>query len=704
MLRQYELVERVRNYDPEADESLINRAYVFSVARHGSQKRASGDPYFSHPIEVAGILTDLLLDDRTIVTALLHDTLEDTVTTPEEIERLFGADILRMVDGVTKLSKIEAQSESERAAENLRKFLLAMSDDIRVLLVKLADRLHNMRTLHFIKKPEKRKRIARETMDIYAPLAERIGMYEFMREMQLLAFQQLEPEAYESITRRLAQLNEGGGDKVARIAAGLQQMLSTAGMRVTVSGREKHPYSIWRKMEERHTSFEQLSDIMAFRVIADSTDDCYRALGVIHQRYKMVPGRFKDYISTPKRNGYQSLHTTVIHDEDARIEIQIRSERMHRDSEFGLAAHWAYKEKTQPDGQAGWLRDLVEILEQSQDADELLEHTKMAMYQDRIFAFSPRGEVHQLPRGATPIDFAYAVHTNLGNQAVGAKINGRLMTLHTPLENGDQVEILKSDAQEPQPGWLGFAITGKARAAIRRSIRQKQRAEMIALGEKLYEEIVSRLPSELAETVGDKALSAALKRLQLQDRAALMIAIATNSVSDIAVLNALVPGSAPEDDDGKYARDRAHTQSHAISMLGLTPGIAFTLSDCCHPVPGDRIVGLRRPGEPIEVHTIACLALEAGEDADWADLAWDDKASGGTARLSVVVKNQPGALAAVANIFGVNKANILNLQLVNRDGPFHTDIIDVEVENAAHIARIIAALSAIEPVMQAERV
>jgi len=697
MLRQYELVEKVRRYDPDADEALINRAYVFSVAKHGSQKRASGDPYFSHPIEVAGILTDLFLDDASIVTALLHDTLEDTLTTPEEIERLFGPEILRLVDGVTKLSKIEAQTENERAAENLRKFLLAMSDDIRVLLVKLADRLHNMRTLHFIASPEKRRRIARETMDIYAPLAERIGMYDFMREMQLLAFAQLEPEAYDTITRRLTLLKTDDDDKVVRIAEGLRKILSSAGLHVTVSGREKHPYSIWRKMQERHISFEQLSDIMAFRVITDSTEDCYRALGAIHQRYKMVPGRFKDYISTPKRNGYQSLHTTVVHEENARIEIQIRSERMHRESEFGLAAHWAYKQHDQtPDGQAGWLRDLIEILEQSHDADELLEHTRMAMYQDRIFAFTPKGELHQLPKGSTPVDFAYAIHTTLGNQTVGAKINGRVVPLRTQLENGDQVEILKSDAQEPQPGWLGFAVTGKARAAVRRYIRQKQRGETVALGRKIYDEIVRRLPVE----VGDKALKAAVKRLSLDDEAGLMVAIGTNRVSDAAVMEALVPGST---NDKKGGRNRTH-QTEAVSILGLTPGIAFSLGECCHPVPGDRIVGVRRPGEPIEVHTIDCLALETGHDADWVDLSWDSKSSGGTARLSVIVKNQPGALAAVAHIFATNKANILNLQLVNRDGPFHTDLIDIEVDDVAHLARILSALRAVEAVVQAERV
>ena len=696
MLRQYELVERVKRYDPDADEAMINRAYVFSVQKHGTQKRASGDPYFSHPIEVAGILTDLYLDDQTIVTALLHDTIEDTLVTREEIEQAFGPDIARLVDGVTKLSKIEAQTESERAAENLRKFLLAMSDDIRVLLVKLADRLHNMRTLHYIAKPEKRRRIARETMDIYAPLAERIGMYDIMREMQLLAFEQLEPEAYDSITRRLAQLKEGGGDKVARIASGLQLMLGQAGLDVTVSGREKHPFSIWRKMQERHISFEQLTDVMAFRVITDSTEDCYRALGVIHQRYKMVPGRFKDYISTPKRNGYRSIHTTVIHGENARIEVQIRSKDMHRDSEYGVAAHWAYKQRTdnQEQGQEAWVRDLVEILEQSQDADELLENTRLAMYQDRIFAFTPRGELHQLPKGSTPVDFAYAVHTRLGNQTVGAKVNGRVVPLRTVLENGDQVEILKSDGQEPQAGWLTFVITGKARAAIRRYIRNKQRGETIKLGEKLYEEIVGRLPVE----VGDKALTAALKRLKLEDRAALMIAIATHRVTDGEVMEALIPGSTEGEKE-------SHPQQNApVSIRGLTPGIAYKLGECCHPVPGDRIVGIRRTGEPIEVHTIDCRTLEAGQDDDWVDLSWDSKSKGGTARLQVIVKNQPGALAAVANVFGATKANILNLQLVNREGPFHTDIIDLEVADAQHLSRIVSALRALDTVVQADRV
>src|SRR6476469_6423657 len=540
VLRQYELVEKVRTYDPDADEGLINRAYVFSMKAHGTQVRASGDPYFSHPIEVAGILTDLKLDDQTIVTAILHDTIEDTLATTDEIEKHFGKDIARLVAGVTKLSKIEAQSENERAAENLRKFLLALSDDIRVLLVKLADRLHNMRTLHHIKSEDKRRRIARETMDIYAPLAERIGMYEMMTEMQTLAFRQLEPDAFASITRRLQQLTESGGDLVNRIGLGLQLYLADNGLEAEVTGRQKHPFSIWKKMAERHISFEQLSDVMAFRIIVADVGDCYRALGLIHSRWPMVPGRFKDYISTPKRNGYRSLHTSVIHDSKMRIEIQIRSREMHEQAERGLAAHWAYKEgKPQADLHVPWVDDLVEILDHAESPEELLEHTRMAMYQDRIFAFTPKGELIQLPKGATPVDFAYAVHTDLGDQTVGAKINGRVMPLRTPLENGDQVEILVSKAQHPQPSWLSFVVTGKARAKIRRFVKSKEREETIALGRKIFEEIVQRLP----DPVGWEKIAEGLKRLHFHDDASLMEAIALKRVSDVAVMEAMVPGS-----------------------------------------------------------------------------------------------------------------------------------------------------------------
>ena len=695
MLRQYELVEKVRGYDPDADEAMLNRAYVFSMKAHGSQTRASGDPYYSHPIEVAGILTDLHLDDETIVTAILHDTIEDTLATPAEIKKVFGKNVARLVDGVTKLSKIEAQSESQRAAENLRKFLLAMSDDIRVLLVKLADRLHNMRTLHHLKDPEKRRRIARETMDIYAPLAERIGMYEFMTEMQTLAFRELEPDAYASITRRLERLNEsGGGDLIQRIGRGIRAHLEANGVEAEVTGREKHPYSIWRKMEERHVSFEQLSDVMAFRAIVGSVEECYRTLGLIHQRWPMVPGRFKDFISTPKRNGYRSIHTTIIHDEQMRIEIQIRTREMHAQAEHGLAAHWAYKEGAQlATTEHPWINDLVEILDHAATAEELLEHTRMAMYQDRIFAFTPKGELIQLPKGATPVDFAYAVHTDLGDQTVGAKINGRVMPLRTPLDNGDQVEILTSKAQHPQPGWLSYVVTGKARAKIRRWVKSKEREETVALGRKIFDEIVQRMPAK----VGWEAITEGLRRLHLPDDDALMEAIALKRIDDVQVMEALIPGSATRDGI------KPPPQRTAISIKGLTPGVAFQLAECCHPIPGDRIVGLRREGEGIEVHMIGCESLADGVDADWVDLAWGDQSDGGAAKLQAVIKNQPGSLAVIAGVLGSHGANIVSMDQTSRDGSFHTFQFDLEVHDVQHLMRIIAALRATDVVSTAER-
>lgn len=700
MLRQFQLVERVRDYDPQADEDALNRAYVFTVQKHGSQKRASGDPYFSHPIEVAGILTDLKLDEQTIITAMLHDTLEDTLTTHEEIERLFGPEVARLVDGVTKLSQIEqkeiaAETERERAAENLRKFLLAMSDDIRVLLVKLADRLHNMRTLHHIPKPEKRRRIARETMDIYAPLAERIGMYEFMREMQLLAFRELEPDAYATITGQLDKLTRGGIDRVQMISDEIAALLKAEGIDADVTGRAKHPYSVWRKMQERHVSFEQVTDIMAFRVITASADDCYRALGMIHRKWKMVPGRFKDFISTPKRNGYQSLHTTVMRGENMRVEIQIRSREMHRQGEFGLAAHWAYKQGTLPDGQAGWIRDLVEILDQAQDADELLEHTRMAMYQDRIFAFTPKGALHQLPKGATPVDFAYAVHTRLGDRTVGAKVNGRLVPLRTQLANGDTVEILTSEKQSPEPAWMGFVATGKARAAIRRHVRHKERDETVALGKTLFEEIVRRLPVK----VGDKAIKAAVERLKLADVSDLHYAVGRQRLRDSEVMEALVPGVVA---DMKRAGVRIDP-ARPISIEGLTPGVAFQLAECCHPVPGDRIVGLARPDKGIEIHAIDCDSLASGEDADWIDVRWQRDSEGGTARLMVVVRNEPGTLSEMTGIIARAGANIVNLRLSSREGGFHAFDMAIEVKDVQHLMSIISSLRASDAVVSADR-
>jgi GTP pyrophosphokinase len=495
MIRHFELVEKVRAYEPEVDEDLIDRAYVFSMKAHGSQKRASGDPYISHPLEVAGILTDIRLDQDSIVTALLHDTVEDTLATIEEIEGLFGPEVARLVDGVTKLSRIELQSDHTREAENFRKFLLAMSEDIRVLLVKLADRLHNMRTLRHIKSAEKRRRIAVETMEIFVPLAERIGLREWKDELEDLAFVEINPEAHDSILARLEFLREQGGALAQEIIEELSKTLQDAGIPAIVTGREKRPYSIWAKMQRNRVPFEQLADIIAFRIILDDTALCYQALGVLHGAYPVVPGRFKDYISTPKPNGYSSIHTCVIGPGRHRIEVQMRTKRMHDIAERGVAAHWQYKQGQMPEREGrkfGWMRELLQILEHAEGPEEFLEHTKLEMYQDNVFCFTPRGDLINLPRGATPVDFAYAVHSNIGNTCVGAKINGRIMPLRTQLENGDQVEIIISKAQTPSPTWENFVVSGKARSAIRRFTRTREVQEYTYLGrailEKAFEE------------------------------------------------------------------------------------------------------------------------------------------------------------------------------------------------------------------------
>jgi len=469
VIRQFELVERVKAYDKYADEDAINKAYVFALKAHGNQKRASGDPYFSHPLEVAGILTQYKLDAKTIITALLHDTIEDTEVTTDDVRSNFGEEVAQLVDGVTKLARIELQSEQSDQAENFRKLVLAMSEDIRVLLVKLADRLHNMRTLHYIKKPEKRRAIALETMEIYAPLAERIGMQEMKNELEDLAFAELNPDARNSILARIKFLREEGKDNVASIVEKLKDILAKNGVTAEIFGREKTPYSIWRKMQKKNISFEQVADVIAFRILVDNVADVYRSLGIIHQAYHVVPGRFRDYISTPKANDYQSVHTGVIGPDRQRIEIQIRTREMNQIAELGVAAHWQYKQDVS-DKAAGrnfqWMRELLEILDQAANPDDFLENTKLEMFPDQVFCFTPAGDVIALPAGATPVDFAYAVHSEIGDTCVGAKVNGRSVPLRTELNNGDQVEIITSKAQTPSPVWkISWSRAARARVS-----------------------------------------------------------------------------------------------------------------------------------------------------------------------------------------------------------------------------------------------
>jgi len=712
MMRQYELVERVKAYDPHADEDKLNRAYVFSMKAHGSQTRESGDAYFSHPLEVAGILTRYKLDDDTIVTALLHDTVEDTLTTLPEIERQFGQEVARLVDGVTKLSRIELQSEASRQAENFRKLLLAMSEDIRVLLVKLADRLHNMRTLRFIQQSERRRRIARETMDIYAPLAERIGMHDMKDELEDLAFAELNPDARESIVTRLVYLRDQGGGLVRRIIEELTLKLKEEGLEAKISGREKQPYSIWRKMQKRNVAFEQLSDIMAFRMVVDSSADCYRALGILHSHYPVVPGRFKDYISLPKANGYHSLHTGVFGPEKQRIEIQIRTAEMHEIAEYGVAAHWEYKQGAPKDGKRyRWLRELLEILEHASNPDEFLEHTKLEMFRDQVFCFTPKGDLIGLPAGATAVDFAYQIHSELGDRCVGCKINGRMMPLKTLLKNGDQVEIATSRSQTPSPEWERFVVTPKARARIRRFIRTQRRQEYLTLGRSILEKAFHQAGYEFSE----KALDGVLKIFKLEDVEHLVASVGEGVHTGREVLYAVYPGLkqqlARDVKSGKVvplakARARGQAGENAVPIRGLIPGMAIHFGGCCHPLPGDRIVGLVTTGKGVTIHTIDCATLERYSDTPerWLDVGWNEEAPDAhVGRITVVVANEPGTLGELTTLIGKQKGNITNLRITNRSTEFFEIAVDIAVEDVRHLTNIMAALRASPAINSVER-
>ena len=711
LMRQTELVNRVKAYDPDADEALLDKAYVYAMQAHGKQFRASGDPYFAHPLEVAAILTDLKLDVATIATALLHDTVEDTLVTLEDIRVNFGEEIAGLVDGVTKLSQLELFSERTKQAENFRKLMLAMSNDIRVLLVKLADRLHNMRTIGFIPDPAKRRRIAQETLDIYAALAGRIGMQNMREELEDLAFAELQPEARNSIVTRIAQLEDVRVDRIARIAEQLKAKLAENGLEARVSGRAKRPYSIWRKLKDKQLNFEQLSDILGFRIIVATLADCYRALGVLHTNWQMVPERFKDFISTPKPNGYRSIHTTVIGPERQRVEVQIRTQEMHDIAERGVAAHWRYREHVEAGdrGEANaleWLRDMVELLERGDSAEEFLEHSRLNMYQDQVFCFTPKGDLISLPKGATPIDFAYAVHTDLGNHCVGAKINGKQVPLHTPLGNGDQVEIIRTREQTPSPLWEQFVVTGRARAEIRRFLRHAARDEHIAFGRKILAKVFADEGFELT----DKAIDGVAKKLRFSKAEDVFAETGRGSLRGHEVLEAVFPELKRDPERRKQAAFKEPgVKRMPISLRGSKEGISYHLGQCCHPLPGDRIVGLRVPGEGIVIHTVDCEELERAEAdmEEWLDVSWNTNAAEGgpsVARIVVRTKNVPGSLAAVATVIGSNGGNIFNLKVAARNPLFFEFLIDIEVRDVAHLQNIIGALRVNASVESVDRV
>ena len=736
-MRQYELVERVTRYHPDADEALLNKAYVYAMQKHGTQLRASGDPYFSHPLEVAAILTDLKLDDATIAVGLLHDTIEDTDATRAEIDTLFGEDIGRLVEGLTKIKKLDLVSRKATQAENLRKLLLAISADIRVLLVKLADRLHNMRTLQH-KPAARRLPIAEETLEIYAPLAGRMGMNDMRQELEELAFRTVNPSARQTVVNRLAELGEQQGGLIKEIEADLHRRFSERGIEAEIIGRQKQPYSIFRKMERKAISFEQLSDIFGFRVVVGSVDECYAVLGIIHTAWSSIPGRFKDYISTPKQNEYHSIHTTVIGPRHQRVELQIRTGSMDQVAEYGIAAHALYKDGIAPDGAVApnsgtepardghrvggfdaevqayeWLRRTVEILAEGDTPEEFLEHTKLELFRDQVFCFTPKGRLIALPRGATPIDFAYAVHTELGNTSISCRINGRPMPLTSELQNGDEVEIVGSANQVPQPAWENFVVTGKARSAIRRASRIAIRQQFAGIGRHMLVRAFEQAKLEIS----DAELEAALPRLAQHDLEDMLAAVGRGEVPPGDVIKAVHPNhrAVPDVERKQSLRSRAVRRSKrakprapAVPIRGVEGGDAIRYGPG-GAVPGDRIVGIMTPGEGVTVYPIQSPALKEFDDLPerWLDVRWAiDSGSEQRfpARIKVTARNEPGSLARIAQIIGVSLANISNIRIVRSAPDFSDIVIDIEVTDLKHLTRVIAELRRQPMVSTASRV
>ncbi len=737
-MRQYELVERVKRYNPAANEDLLNRAYVYAMQAHGTQKRASGDPFFAHPLEVAAILTDLHLDDATIIAAVLHDTVEDTAATLEEIRRLFGDEIGALVDGLTKLKRLDLVSKQAAQGENFRKLLLAVAADVRVLLVKLADRLHNMRTLEHMR-DDKRRRIAQETLDIYAPLAARMGMQELREELEDLGFRFLEPEIYATITERLTRLTAKSGRVVEDIEQVLAEKLSARGIEAEVTGRQKRPYSIWSKMERKSLAFEQLSDIFGFRVIVDRLEDCYAALGVVHTSWPMVPGRYKDYISTPKQNDYRSIHTTVIGPKSQRVELQIRTQAMDEIAEYGIAAHAHYKDVKTIEGDGAihprlatesgayqWLRRTIELLAEGDSPEEFLEHTKLELFQDQVFCFTPKGRLIALPRGATPIDFAYAVHTDVGNTAVGAKINGRMVPLLHELSNGDEVEISRSDGASPPAAWESLVVTGKARAAIRRATRAAVRRQYAGLGRQILERAFERAAKSFSE---DK-LRGALPRLARTSTEDVFAAVGRGEMFSGDVVRAVYPdhrderrpasGPGAATGAGRLVRSPDQTMRltfngsgeespDAIPIRGLAGDLPVTFAPNGGAVPGDRIVGILTPGVGVTVYPIQSAALAAfdNEPERWLDVRWDTEASGierFPARLSLQSINEPGVFAQIAQVIADHDGNIDNISMKRRTQDFTDITLDLSVWDLQHLTAIIAELRSKRPVSSVQRV
>jgi guanosine-3',5'-bis(diphosphate) 3'-pyrophosphohydrolase len=703
-----ELFAKISAYNQDFDREYVRKAVDFAVKYHGSQQRASGEPYYYHPIAVACILADLRMDLGTIVTALLHDTVEDTEATLDDIRREFGANIAYIVDGVTKLDKLQFQSENEKQAENFRKLLMAISEDIRVLLVKLADRLHNMRTLHHIPKPEKRARIARETLDIYAPLAERVGVHLIKVELQDIAFRELNPEVYSSILSRLKFLSDAEPDLIQNTVASIQTRLEASNIKAEVSGRQKMPFSIYLKMQKKKLGFESVTDIIAFRIVTESLDDCYRALGVIHSNFRMIPGFFEDYISNPKSNDYQSIHTIVMGENNQRIEIQIRTRQMHEIAEYGVAAHWAYKQSfayNVEGAQYTWVQKLLSVLELADNPDEVLENTKLEMYHDQVFCFTPAGDLIVLPKGASPVDFAFAVHSQVGRTCVGAKVNGRLVPLRIKLKNGDQVEILQAKVISIIPAWISFVKTGRAKAEINRFIRSKRQNEYAVLGQN----IVSQIFLKHGEQPNEARLEGMLAKFAKKDYQSLYAALGEGNIKRIEVVKHLYPDAKIVKVKKAKSKENLLKDSPEeikISLSGLTEGLGVSYANCCNPLPGEKIVGIQDASGGITVHTTDCEELEryVEHPERWLEVKWDENTDGVfVSRLDLQIQNRKGALAEIANIIAQNEGNIYNLRFTQKGQDFTRMLVDVEVKSLRHFVNIEKAVRASKLVHSVKR-
>ena len=714
LLSREELAEMVMAYQPDANHSRLLLAYDFAREKHGDQKRQSGDPYYSHPVRVATFLASARLDQATVMAGLLHDTVEDCDDVEiSEIKNKFGADVADLVDGVTKLGKLEYQSEASKQAENFQKFILATVNDIRVLLVKLADRMHNMRTLQHKKKPEARRRVARETMDLYAPLARRIGLHYIASEMEDIAFQYLNPEARSQVLSQLETLESENKDDLARIREAILELMRAQGIPCRVKGRRKEPYSIWRKLEKKSISFRDVADIFGFRVIVETIPQCYEALGVFHTEWACLPDRFRDFISVPKPNGYTSLHTTVRASGNRLVELQIRTEKMDNTAERGVAAHWTYKDSQYSFDEeasiaagldpAANLRAFGELLSHGGDADEFLEHAKMEMYRTHVFAFTPNGRLVLLPSGSMALDFAYVIHTMVGDTCEGVKINGVPRNLRTPLQNGDVVEIIRRKDPRPVRGYEALTVTGRARAAQRKLRREHDSQNFANLGRNMLERGLRQVD---IDPVGVDMRKIA-KRAKFGGVAAMFEALGRSHETVNHIIKLTFPGVVIDEHKARVTLDDQHA-ADLIAGENLTPGITLHLGECCHPIPGDRIIGLREPDRGLVVHTIYCGTVAQYEDRPdmWVDLQWTELAKSGVraiGRIIVTAADNQGVLAQQCSAVAQAGGNITGVTTHERTGQFMDLVFDIEVEDLRHLEQIKAALRALAVVERVER-